>query len=139
MLTVLDLIFDFLGQAITEIFGDLIGRRFQRRRARRLASHGKVLCALRDAPAGGKHAKWRRGTADLGRRRIRFKGHDVVVEAADVPGETKPAGRNEAGHILWFDPEVRVLQLTTPAGQRELAILEWQAQWAIDTLMLSDR
>ena len=139
MHTVLDFIFDLLGQAITEIFGDLIGRRVQRKRARRLASQGRVQCALRDAPAGGKEAKWRRGTAKVSERRIQFKRRDVVVESADLPGEAQPAGGSESGMILWFDPATRILRITTPAGLRELSILESQAQWVINVLELPVR
>ncbi|RNI17962.1 hypothetical protein EFY87_18840 [Flexivirga caeni] len=130
MLGMLDFVFDFIANAITDFVGGVFGRRFQRRRARRLQADGRLPCAFRD----GK--KWRRGTAELCNRRIRFKDNELHVETIELPGVTQPAGGSERGQILWFDPEVRILRVITSDGPREWAILEWQTPWAIERLGL---
>lgn len=124
----------FIIEGAILVFRIVIGRPVQRWRARRLATRRRVTCVLRrDKGSAALSVPQLGGAARLSYRRIRLIGEDLTVVDVELPGTRVPAGLQDPGY-LWFSPHTRVVKLHTPRGTCTWAVLEWQADWALEQI-----
>ena len=138
--------FDFLGtfvfDAAIEVYSRLVGRPWQRRRARRLAKHGKIRCALFGASSASVlPTRVLDGAAEVWEGRIRLWDADLWVQDVEFPPRPGMFTRGDARgrHLpaderLLFCPPTLVYTLRTHRGTVQWAVLDWQADTALAML-----
>jgi hypothetical protein len=138
--------YDVLGPAVFDVaiagYSGLVGRPLQRRRARRLAQGGKIRSVL-FAPDNPRVLPTRvlDGAAEVWEGRIRLWTADLWIQDVELPAEVGPLETFDAkGRIrrsdgdLWFRPRTSVYTLRTHQGRVKWAVLDWQADTALELL-----
>lgn len=134
---------EVLVDVVIEGYSRAVGRPLQRRRARRLAKQGKIRSVLFD-PDGPDVLPSDRvdGAAEVWPGRIRLWDAHVWVQGVEFPPQAGPLEqfdeegkfRPQTGGDLLFRPRTWIYTLRTHKGRVKWAVLDFQADTALDML-----
>ena len=142
---ILAVVLDFLGpfafDASIEAYSFFVGRPWQRRRARRLAKHRKIRCALFGASNPGVlPTRVLDGAAEVWDGRIRLWDAELWVQGVSfLPLQGLSRDSTRKGDIGqptsdWCSARTLVYTLRTHRDHVKWAVLDWQAETALAML-----
>lgn len=133
--------FDVVVEVIFYLYGRFVGRPWQKSRAQRLISHGKVRSALFDGDDGVLPWSHLDGVAEVWEGRLQLHGADLWIRSVDGDVEAGPIDPFATGRLkrpddqLTFRPKTSIFTLRTHTGGRvRWAVLDFQAQEALELL-----
>lgn len=133
--------FELVVEVISYLYGRFVGRPWQRRRARRLITHGKVRSALFDGDDRVLPSRRLDGAAEVWEGRIRLWDADLWIRSRDEDVESGSVDPFKTGKMkrtddhLAFRPRTSIFTLHTHTGGRvRWAVLDFQAREALELL-----
>ncbi len=133
--------FDVVVEVIFYLYGRFVGRPWQKRRAQRLITQGKVRSALFDGDHGVLPWSHLDGVAEVWEGRLQLSGADLWIHSVDGEVEAGPIDPFATGRFkrpddqLTFGPKTSIFTLRTHSGGRvRWAVLDFQAEKALEFL-----